>query len=82
MYSTITVLLQVMKVRDIGATTHSTGGARTSSSTVAGTTMLPSATSGMLGSSNGGAGGFGKGPSAGKVGGIPKKGKQGFNKTQ
>jgi hypothetical protein len=68
-----------MKVRDIGAATFSTtGGARTSSSTVVGTGNLQG--SGMLGASGTGPGGFGKQGS--KSTALPKKIKEGFSKTR
>jgi hypothetical protein len=73
-------LLQVMKVRDVGATNFSTGGARTGSSSIAGTGMLGSTGgTGMLGSSTG-AGGFSN--KAGGKGALPSKGGKGYSKTQ
>ena len=67
-----------MKVRDIGSTKFgTTGGARTSSSTVAGG-MAASASGMLLGSTAGS--GFGKQGSKSTV--IPKKPKQAFNNTQ
>jgi hypothetical protein len=69
-----------MKVRDIGAATFSTtGGARTSSSTVVGTGNLQGG-SGMLGASGTGPGGFRKQGS--KSTALPKKVKEGFSKTR